>query len=189
MLFSAIKSKVLLVLCVLTFVYANTEIWRFNPSDIGMQDTTNRANKEDNLIHPYTLQPLKINTVKVRSSSLSLQSFNIPISIPINSTTSRNNIYLKLSWSAIDPVQSFQDVSLHHAGINLLYLNMDILLSHEMNYTEEHPLLMNLYIDDTGSLITHDLYPIVAYITVIVLILVAWYITFGGIEQLLNKVC
>ena len=165
-------------LTLLNYVSANTEIWRFQISDIKPWTL------DQNNINSYPIiKPFQINT-------LSIYNVTNPHFCLLNSSSHSNkSIYLKLSWSAIDPIESFSNVTLYSldniSKSDLWILSIDINLSHAMKYTNDNPLMLNLYVDDSGNLITYDLYPIITYITIVVLLLTLIFWTFGGIETIL----
>lgn len=168
-----------IILSLLNYASANTEIWRFPITEI-IPWTLGHGNINPNGM----IQPFQINT-------FSISNVTNPQFFSLNSTNHHNSgsIYLKLSWSAIDPIESFTNVKLYSIdnmeNNDFLLLSIDINFSHDMIYTKDNPLMINLYVDDSGNLITHDLYPIITYITIIILLLTLVFWKFGGIDTLL----
>ncbi|KAG0667296.1 hypothetical protein C6P44_000026 [Monosporozyma unispora] len=161
---------VLPIISFLQFTYANTEIWKLDPSNAIMLNNTS-IKPDNNII------PLQINTIPINNISQP----NI-ISFPL----STHPIYIKLSWSAIDPIDNFKILQLYSIVDNkTMLISLNTTLSHSMNYTEQDPLLINLYISNTGSLLTHDLHNIIYYITGIVILLTILYWKFDGVKTLL----
>lgn len=173
-----IHSLSYVLLTLLNYVAANTEIWRYSIADIKPSKWSHH-----NSISNGIIQPFQINTFYL-SNVTSPQFFSL------NSTHhDYESIYLKLSWSAIDPIESFSNVNLYSMGnigdSDFLLLSIEFSFSHDMIYTKDNPLMINLYVDDSGNLITHDLYPIITYITIVVVLLTLIFWKFGGIETLL----
>lgn len=164
--------QISLLLSIVQLTWANTEIWKLKPSNAPSYNTSN--DEHTNIHH---ISPLQINNILINNIS-DTNLFSFPTT-PINN----NSIYIKLSWSAIDPVQSFKLVQLYSMQDNSLAFQLNITPSHTINY----PLSINIYIDNTSSasLLTHDLHNILFYIVAIVILLSILYTKCGNINTLL----
>lgn len=165
-------------------IFANTDIWKFYPNDIiiitNNQDDNNNNNISSLQIYNKSLQNNQINTIKVDPSQLNLL---IPLNQSISSSSSLqpyNFHYFKVSWSAIDPILSFNNVHLIQIN-NILYFQINIILDPQLKpwdwYGDDDDnktsLLINIYLDSSTNKIplTKDLYGIITYITLLILFL------------------
>lgn len=166
----------IILLSFIHFTHANTEVWKLNT----VSDTDINIPNDEKLIHH--LSPLQINNVLIDNIPTTDNNqfwFTVPKS-------NDNSVYIKLSWSAIDPIQSFTiSPQLYSIPNN----NNDTTIAFSLTVTPSHtinlPLSINIYIDNTMSLLTHDLHSIVFYIIAVVSLLSIIYIKYGGINSLL----